>query len=66
MFYNHYFERFNRSYDEGFPDLSFDGGGGSNCPPLFLFWKTIEKGLRVWSGGEIFSEKMNKKSKNLV
>ena len=37
----------NLSYDGGFTDLSFDGGGGLKVPPLFLFVKTIEKVIRL-------------------
>ena len=38
---------FNLSYDEGFTDLSFDGGGGLKVPPPILFVKTIEKVIRL-------------------
>ena len=38
----------NLSYDGGYIDLSYDGGGGLKVPPpLFLFVKTIEKVIRL-------------------
>ena len=37
----------NLTFDGVFSDLSFDGGGGSKCPPPFLFVKTIEKVIRL-------------------
>ena len=37
---------FNLSYDGGFTDLSFIGGG-LKVPPPFLFVKTIEKVIRL-------------------
>ena len=37
----------NLSYDGGFTDLSFNGGGGLKVPPPFLFVKTIEKVIRL-------------------
>ena len=37
----------NLSYDGGFTDLSFDGGGGLKVPSPFLFVKTIEKVIRL-------------------
>ena len=36
----------NLSYDGGFTDLSFNGGG-LKVPPPFLFVKTIEKVIRL-------------------
>ena len=42
-----YSEHVNLAFDGLFSDLSFNGGGGSKCPPLFLFVKTIEKVIRL-------------------
>ena len=35
-------------------NLSYDGGGSSKCPPLFLFVKTIEKVIRLCTVLNIF------------